>query len=248
MRFGGLSLAWLEDRKFKTGDKDNLSPAGAPYPLASLDLLGTRQEAFLAAWSRMDPGLPKVCLTQTLWACLKTAPDGTLRRDTDSGGYPFAARDRALGLVKQAGAVLLSGDQHLSSLVQHGLTGFTDGPVQFTSPAVGTAWQRWFTPTSPLAQPEATPHTGDVTDPYGNRLHVLAVANPRISCATYRATYPGTRQEIGDRALKCEGYGVLRVDKAARAFIFQCWPYDARPAGPTAQYAGWPWSLDWDEA
>ncbi len=248
MRFGGVSLAWVEDRKFKSGGKGGRAAAATPDTQATLNLLGARQEAFLQAWSRMDPGLPKVCLTQTPWACVKTTANGTMRRDPDSGGYPPAARDRALRLIKQAGAVLLSGDQHLATLIRHGLNGFTDGPVQFTSPAVGTAWQRWFTPATALAHPDATPNTGDVTDAYGNRLHVLAVANPRVPFATYRAAYPGTRQEIGDRHLKSEGYGVLRIDKAARTFHFECWPYNARPAAPTGQYPGWPVRLKWADA
>ena len=65
MRYGGVSFALLEDRKFKTGDADMKDPTGAPYPLTGLELLGARQEAFLGAWRTMHPGLPKVALAQT---------------------------------------------------------------------------------------------------------------------------------------------------------------------------------------
>jgi alkaline phosphatase D len=61
-----------------------------------------------------------------------------------------AARRTALELVKRAGALLLSGDQHLASLVRHGLDRFDDGPVQFVAPAAGSAWQRWFEPAGGL--------------------------------------------------------------------------------------------------
>lgn len=49
-------------------------PGGRRNPLPSLELLGRRQEAFLADWGASNPGRPKVCLTQTLWGCLKTLP------------------------------------------------------------------------------------------------------------------------------------------------------------------------------
>ena len=109
----------------------------------------------------------------------------------------MAARRTALELVKRAGALLLSGDQHLGSLVRHGLDGFDDGPVQFVAPAAGSAWQRWFEPAG-AAQPRWHPHTGDFTDAY-NRMRVLAVANPRLTKAAFRAARKGRNAELGDR-------------------------------------------------
>jgi hypothetical protein len=46
-------------------------------------------------------------------------------------------------------------------------------------------------------------------------MRVLAVANPRLSKAAFRAAKRGRNAELGDRDHKREGYGLIRVDKAA---------------------------------
>ena len=135
-RYGGVGFALVEDRKFKNGDKDNRDPAGRRYDLT---ILGDRQERFLQEWAAADPGSPKICFSQTLWGCLQTDERGRAQFDSDADAA-VAGRRTALELVKRAGALLLSGDQHLPSLVRHGLDSFGDGPVQFVAPAAGTAW------------------------------------------------------------------------------------------------------------
>lgn len=244
--YGGVSFAILEDRKFKNTNKTNTDESGAPLP-EPRDLLGPRQEGFLSAWAQLHPGQPKVCLTQTLFASLSTGPTGVPRADPDTNGAPAPARRTAVQLLKNARAIILSGDQHLASLVRHGITTFTDGPVQFTAPAAGSAWQRWFEPAAAL--PNATgPNTGDLTDSYGNKLRVLAVANPKITFAEVRAVQP-SGAEVGDRNLKREGYGVARIDKSARRFRLDCWPWETDPLSPGArQYDGWPYEVPFSQA
>ncbi|MER7471379.1 alkaline phosphatase D family protein [Micromonospora sp. NPDC000018] len=243
--YGGVSFAMLEDRKFKNTDADPND--GDPLP-EKLELLGERQEAFLSAWKSMHPGLPKVALTQTTLACLQTDPTGAARRDWDSNGWPKTGRDRAVQLLTDAHAVVLSGDQHLGSLVRHGVDGFADGPVQFTTPAGNSSFQRWFEPAQPLANGNEHPYTGDFTDGFGNRLRVLAVANPKVSFADYRKGYP-SGQGLGDRTLKQEGYGIVRVRPATQEFVFEAWPWDRDPrAAQTRQFAGWPVRVPFDEA
>jgi len=237
-RYGGVGFAMVEDRKFKTGDKDNRDPAGRRYDLT---ILGDRQGRFLADWAATDPGSPKICFSQTLWGCLQTDERGRAQFDSDADAA-VAGRRTALELVKRAGALLLSGDQHLASLVHHGLDGFGDGPVQFVAPAAGSAWQRWFEPAGGLPNPAGGPHTGDFTDAYGNRMRVLAVANPRITKAAFRAARKGRNAELGDRERKREGYGLVRVDKAGRQFVIECWPWDGGP-----QFEGWPYRLPFPE-
>jgi alkaline phosphatase D len=240
--YGGVSFALLEDRKFKNTNQDG-TDAGAPLE-EPRDLLGPRQEAFLQAWAALHPGQPKVALTQTAYACIQTAPDGTPQRDMDSGGSAVTGRRTALRLLREARALLLSGDQHLASLVRHGLEGPADGPVQFSAPAAGSGFQRWFEP-GPL--PNASgPHTGDFTDAFGNRFRVLAVANPRVSAAAVAAALRGPN--VGDRDLKREGYGIVEIDKTARVHRLHCWPWRNGPAalGP-GEYAGWPYELPFDE-
>lgn len=245
-RYGGTSFAILEDRKFKGGDADGLQADGTPYP-PTTDLLGDRQEAFLTAWAKTDAGLPKVCLTQTLYGCLQTDAAGTPLHDFDSNGYPPAARVRAVTLLKATSALMVGGDQHLGSLVRHGITGFGDGPMQFTIPAAGSAFQRWFEPAAKLPNPESTPFTGDFTDSFGNRMHVHAVADPLVSFSTYQQAY-GTKQQIlGDRSLKRDGYGVVRVDKANHRYVIECWPWNADPSADS-QYPGWPFTMPFTSA
>jgi alkaline phosphatase D len=241
-RYGGVSFALVEDRKFKGGGKDARDAEGVRLDPATLAILGERQERFLTAWAATDAGDPKLCLSQTLWGCLLTDPDGKPTWNPDNDAYPRARR-RALELVKRAGALLCSGDQHLASLVRHGLDGFDDGPVQFVAPAAGTAWQRWFEPAGRLPRAGASPFTGDFTDAFGNRMHVLAVANPRIDQATFRSHHPAGDHDLGDRSLKGEGFGLVRVDKAGRAFELECWQHDGR-----AQFPGWPYRLPFAEA
>jgi alkaline phosphatase D len=245
--YGGVSLAVVEDRKFKTG-ADGLDANGNPLPEDQLVLIGRRQARFLSAWQTQHPGRPKVLLTQTLWACVQTSPAGRPQADRDSNGWPPLARHRALRLVRGAHALMLSGDQHLGSLVRHGVDGVADGPVQFTPPAASSSWQRWFEPAGPLPEPGSTPYTGNWIDGFGNRVRVLAVVNPSFTQAEYRAHHPGRGQEFGDRALKNEGFGIVRINHAARVMDLECWRWDTDPAAPGAQqYPGFPFRLPFDQ-
>src|SRR5437763_1324196 len=98
------------------------------------------------------------------------APPPAARTRVGAAKRPPAATLRAIKLIKAARALLVAGDQHLGSLLRHGIASFAEGPVQFTIPAAGSAWQRWFEPAAAFPNPEATPYTGDFTDAFGNRL------------------------------------------------------------------------------
>lgn len=233
--YGGVSFAILEDRKFKTGILQ-----GADMDVYEGQLLGLRQEAFLRRWKTMDPGLPKVVLTQTVWACPQTTPQGHPLIDFDSNGFPSYARQVAVSLVKDCGALILSGDQHMASLIRHGVRDFDDGPLQFTGPAGAAGWQRWFEPGAlPNSRPNVA-NSGDFTDGFGNRMHVLAVAQPRITLAEYRRSIKGRSQRIMDRGLKREGFGMIIVDPAQGQVTMECWPWNSADQPQDGQYAGWP--------
>ncbi len=236
--YRGVSVALVEDRKFKYGP-NAVDPNGHPAPLSTLPMLGSRQEQFLAAWPSLHPGQPTLMLSQTTYATVKTTPAGGKQSDPDNDAY-VQARNRALALVKAARAVMVCGDQHLGSTVRHGLATFTDGPVQFTVPAAGTAWQRWFEATN-MPNSQGTPHTGDFTDGQGNRFRVLAVANPLVSQSQYLAAYGSSTHNFGDRSLKREGYGIVRIDKTAETYQLESWPWNVDPtADAAAPYPGWP--------
>jgi alkaline phosphatase D len=245
-RWAGVSFAVLEDRKFKDNDQVGKSATGQPLTAATRQLLGPRQEQFLATWAGLDPGLPHVALTQTLWGGATTTVDGKPFGDSDNNGAVPAGRDRALRLVKQARGILLAGDTHFASLVRHGITTFTDGPLQFTGPAAGSLWQRWFTPDHALANPEATPHTGDWTDAFGNTMHVLAVAPPKVDYPTFRRSSP-KGNDLADRTLKQEGFGLVRVDHEGHRYVLECWPWDGKPGATSGQFPGWPYELPFDQ-
>lgn len=241
-RYGGVSFAVLEDRKFKTAPTQ-----GDDLDVHEAELLGERQERFLEAWAKdQRPNEPKVCLTQTAFACVQTSPTGRPLLDWDANGHPKFQRDTAVRLLREAGALILAGDQHLATVVRHGTDSFSDGPVQFTCPAGASLWARWFEPSKPLPNARG-PHTGDWTDAFGNRLRVLAVANPTLSFREYREHRKGRAQSIEDWRLRPDGYAIVHVDRKAREFVLECWPSQADPQRKDArQFAGWPVRVAFD--
>lgn len=236
--YGGVDLVVLEDRKFKSGPLET-GPSGQPLPPADQQLLGARQEELLQELAGAGPR-PRVVLTQTMFACLETEVDGAPAAIKDSNGWPAAARTRALRAIKAARGVMLSGDTHLAALVRH-----ADGPVQFCGPAGSASYARWFEPAA-LPAPGSTPYTGDYVDGFGNALRVLAVANPLVTQAEWLGAHGS--HDLGDRSLKQEGYGLLRVDLPGRRHILEAWRWDVDPASPGASpLPGWPYVLPFDE-
>lgn len=241
--YGGVSFAVIEDRKWKT------APQQGRFYTHVAELLGARQEKFLAEWKNMRPGAPKVVVSQSIWSCLQTSPEGRSITDFDSNGYPPLGRRKAVSLVKDAGAVMIAGDQHLASVVRQGIDSYDDGPIQFSGPAGAAYWQRWFDPLEPLPNArDGVAESGDWIDGFGNKMNIMAVANPKITFAEMRAHRTGPGQALLDPDLKSEGYGVLRVSHQREEFEFECWPTKMDPTAPDArQYAGWPLTVRFDE-
>ena len=169
-------------------------------------LLGEPQESFLARWaSDPRPDAPRrLVLSQSPFVGVHTLPEGKTdavvpslavldleagdwppddvpAADTDTHGWPKPARDRAVGLIADAGALHLAGDQHLGSLVQYGLDGYRDGPWVLTAPAIANTWPRRWMPREIGGDPApGMPRGGgDFEDAFGNRFTVWRVANPR---------------------------------------------------------------------
>jgi len=243
-KFGGVDFCLLEDRKFKTAPIQ-----GSSLNMHVAELLGKRQEKFVKEWGeQVKNAEARICLTATLLACAQTSPEGEAVVDFDSNGYPPLARIHAVRLLRDANVLILSGDQHLASVIRLGDDTYTDGPIQFCGPAGSTSWTRWFEPKEKLANAGEQPYTGDFQDGYGNKMRVLAVANPSITFAEYRKHIKGRSQGIGDRNLKAEGYGVVKVDLDTKEYTLECWRWDVDPGGPGAkQYAGWPMKFRFDE-
>ena len=251
---GGINFAILEDRKFKSGPKGKIPKMGPradhindpKYDRASIDLpdlklLGDRQLEFLNKWSQDWTGAEMKCVLSQTAFCgavhLHGSEDNRLLADLDSNAWPQKGRNKALVEIRRAWAPHLCGDQHLGVLVKHGIEEFGDGPFAFTSPAiVNTVYGRWWWPEEEAAGPNPVldsplPWTGDYLDGLGNKISMMAYANP-----------PNRK----DEKQRGDGFGVVRFNKATQKITFECWPRFADVNdGDKAQFAGWPITIDY---
>ena len=256
LNVGGVDFAILEDRKFKTGPSGKIPKMG-PRPdhindpkydpnkidLPGLQLLGPRQEKFLTNWSAdWTNAEMKGVLSQTAFCGAVHMHGGSDRRllaDLDCNGWPQTPSRNALKLIRRAWAVHLCGDQHLAVTVKHGIEEHGDGPYGFTGPAlVNTIYGRWWHPLDEKAGPNPVPNsplpwTGDFKDGLGNKISMMAYANP---------------EDRNDEKKRADGYGLARFNKKTRQITFECWPRfcDVRK-GDQAQYTGWPIIVDQDD-
>ena len=252
---GGVDFAVLEDRKFKSGPAGKLPQMG-PRPdhindpkydpesvdLPGLQLLGSRQEKFLENWSQdWTNAEMKGVLSQTAFCGavhMHGGPKSRLLADLDCNGWPQTPRKRSLALIRRAWAVHLCGDQHLAVVVKHGINEHGDGPYGFTSPAlVNTIYGRWWHPLDEQPGPNPVPNsplpwTGEFKDGLGNKISMLAYANP---------------ENRKDEKQRADGYGIARFNKGKRTVTFECWPRfcDVRH-GDEAQFPGWPITVSQD--
>lgn len=251
LRVGGIDFAILEDRKFKSGPLGKIPPMG-PRPdhindpsydrsainLPDLKLLGQRQLDFLAAWGEdWSDASMKAVLSQTAFCGavhIHGQPDNRLLADLDCNGWPQHGRDDALRAIRRVWGTHLCGDQHLAVSVQHGIEAFRDGPFAFTSPAlVNTIYGRWWHPLDEQAGPNPVagsplPWTGDFEDGLGNKISMLAYANP---------------EDRTDEKKRSEGYGIARYRKSDRSITFECWDRWAEASTGAGQFPGWPITL-----
>jgi hypothetical protein len=241
---GGIDFAIIEDRKFKSGPMGKVPQQGPrpdhildpDYDPASLDLeglvlLGDRQLEFLDHWAEQTSGVEmKAVLSQTGFggtAHLHGRKENRLHADMDSNGWPQTGRKKALNAIKKANAVQIGGDQHLSTLVQHGIEEFGDGPWTFLVPSIINYYKRWWWPEDEMPginhDPEnPLPWTGDFLDGFNNMITMTAYANP-------------------DESQDGSGFGIVRFNKPAREVTFECWPRAVHVQEKGAsQFAGWP--------
>jgi len=222
-------------------------------------LLGERQLQFIKDWAAdWEDTYMKVSLTQTIFANVSSYPDsfktdaGTPRlpplpqgvipkdysiaKDMDSNGWPQSGRNRALREFRKGFTFMIGGDQHLGSVVHHGIDNWEDAGISFCVPSVANVWpRRWFPPSPGLNHEPGKPeYTGRYFDGFGNRITVYAVSNPYKS-----GIYP---EELHDRA---PGYGIVKFNKKNRTITIECWPRHVDPSHPDAvQYPGWPLTFD----
>ena len=250
LNVGGIDFAVIEDRKFKTGPA-GLIPKQGPrpdhindpnYDRASVDvpearLLGRRQLKFLHEWGKdwTDTQM-KAVLSQTIFAGgahIHGGHKGRLLADLDSNGWPQSGRARALREIRRCFALHIAGDQHLATVIHHGIHSWEDSIYSFCVPSIVNYYGRWWWP---LEEPmnhdpdSPLPFTGRFFDGMGNKITMHAYANPTTE--NYNAA----------------GYGLVRFDKATRRITLECWPrhVDVADAG-AKQVPGWPITIDQED-
>ncbi len=249
MILGGIDFAIIEDRKFKSGPKGKI-PQQGPRPdhirnpdynpnsidLDGLTLLGERQLNFLSEWGKnKDNSIMKAVLSQTGFcggAHLHGSEENRLHADLDSNGWPQKGRNNALKLIKDANAVHIAGDQHLATVIHHGIDEYEDGPWAFVVPAiVNNYYSRWWWPENGEAGKNSNnilPWTGRYKDGFDNKITMHAYANP-------------------DTDSNGAGYGVIKFHKNENNVTFECWPrYQDVTLDESKQFKGWPITVSLD--
>ncbi len=245
LNVGGVDFAIIEDRKFKSGPEGKI-PQQGPRPdhirnpdydptsvdVPGLELLGARQLNFLQNWGA-KPGVEmRAVLSQTGFcggAHLHGKKENRLHADMDSNGWPQSGRNKALKAIKAAGAVHVAGDQHLATVIRHGIEDFDDGPWAFVVPAiVNNYYSRWWWPEN--EQPgrnhnDKLPWTGQYLDGFANKITMHAYANP-------------------DGPSNGAGYGLIKFNKSKKEVTFECWPrYQDVTQEDASQFVGWPMTV-----
>lgn len=224
------------------------------------ELLGQRQLNFLESWAANWSGgtWMKFAVSQTLFGCLHTEPMGIVNdskdpeesippvgvyledqhlvADHDTGGWPQHERNAAIRKWRKAFAPHLCGDQHLGSTSHYGIDQFRDGVYSVCTPAISNLWpRRWFPPAPAPNGLPGTRNTGDYLDAFGNRMSVVAVANP--------ARYEG--EGLEGLRFRATGYTILTCNRATRKITIVVWPRWVDPSAKGARpYDGWPITIN----
>lgn len=222
--YGGVSFAILEDRKFKSSPVEDEQNA---------QLLGERQLGFVNDWTSdwQENIFFKSVISQTIFGGVNTHY-GKIQKDKDTNGWPPAARNQALKAFRKGFAFMIGGDQHLGTIVHHGIDHFGDAGYSFVVPSVGCVWPRFWNPDFKGEDhiPGEPSYTGNYTDGFGNLITVHAVANPHIT-----GKQPAYLHDLAT------GFGVVEFVKSNRSIIMECWPRFAAPGShDTLQFKSWP--------
>lgn len=255
LKWGGMSFAILEDRKFKSGldemvkHNPDIFPNGgyeaifdSTIDTRKLDvpgttLLGERQLKFLETWTTdWENAEMKSVLSQTTFAMVDNYTgkyDKEIFADFDSNGWPQSGRNKALTVIRKSFSPMISGDTHLGTLFQHGIDNWNDAGYCFATPAIANYWLRWWEPNieGENKLKNAPSYTGEYLDGFKNKITVKAAANPTLP----------EKKEGGKLSTRAAGFGVVKYNKVARTITFDCWARNVDISNPaTKQYPGWP--------
>ena len=261
MTWGRIGFAIIEDRKFKSQidvlDRQALEQEGVEFArpdhieelpdpqmvdVPTATLLGQRQLTFLRDWTADWTGQDmKAVLSQAPFAAPANVHGPTRQRleaDLDTNGWPQRGRERALREMRKGFALHINGDQHLATVIHQGVDDWGDAAYSFSMPSVVNHYRRWWKPLEPQRDlPEgALEHAGQYRDGFGNKVTMVAYANPDLS----RRGYDKWRAQAA-------GYGLIRFNKRTRQIRMECWPRGCAVARTDAvtdqdceQYPGWP--------
>lgn len=258
LNYGRVSFAIVSDRVFKSnpqrvstweGRSDQITePLKDPKSIEKpgLEMLGKRQEDFLAEWIRDWRGVDmKVLLSQTLFTNVATHHgkfDGYLFGDMDSNGWPKSARDKAIRIIRKGFVFHIAGDQHIPSIVQYGIDNYRDAGWCYVTPAISVGYSRWFRPDElgivvknrPV---HGFPNTGEYRDAFGNLNYVYAVGNP-LNFARAENRYQLAQE-------KTSGFGMVIFDQEQRNITMESWRFLAYMSKQDAdnQHPGWPFTI-----
>jgi len=242
LKIGDVDFAIIEDRKFKSGPNGKIPKQGPradhindpnynpeSINLPDLVLLGDLQHEFLIKWGKKKETKMKAVLSATGFcggAHLHGRQSNRLHADLDSNGWPQHGRNTALGLIRDAGAVHIAGDQHLPTVIHHGIDEFDDGPWAFVVPAiVNNYYSRWWWPENEKKGEnpnDKLPWTGRYLDGFNNKINMQAYANP-------------------DSKSNGAGFGFIRFNTTSNEVVFECWPRDTDlTKDGHKQFLGWP--------
>ncbi len=259
LTWGRVGFAILEDRKFKSQvgilDREALQAKGVVFSRAdhvksiadprlidvpNAKLLGDRQLKFLRHWAADWRGTDmKAALSQTVFAGAAHLHGGASKRllvDLDSNGWPQSGRNRALSELRRGFAFMIGGDQHLATVIHHGIDDFDDAGFSFCVPSIVNYYNRWWLPLDAPLKPVDTPlpNTGRYVDGLGNKVTMYAYANPDPN-----------RPKLGKWGTRAAGHGIVRFNKKTRKITVECWRRGCdvnQPEG--AQFTGWPIVVD----
>jgi len=248
LNWGGISFAIIEDRKFKSGPL-GLVPEMGPRPdhvsdpnydpkqldVPGAELLGERQLKFLRTWAAdwRDAEI-KAVLSQTIFcggAHLHGSYANRILADLDSNGWPQSGRNQALAEMRKAFALHIAGDQHLGTVMQHGIDDWDDAGYSFCVPSIANLYLRWWAPLTPgkNRRPDLPEYTGQNVDGFDNKITVWAVANPSPEANHDKLT------------TRAAGFGLVRFNKPQRRITMECWPRNVDITAEGAKpYPGWP--------
>jgi hypothetical protein len=255
LNIGGIDFAIIEDRKFKSGPNGLVPPHkgrsdhinDAEYDISKVDvkgavLLGERQLDFLEQWGKDWKNVKMKCvLSATIFANAAHLHSGKrLIADMDSNGWPQTGRKKAVSAIRKSFSLMLSGDQHLATVIHHGVDEFDDSGYSFCVPSIVNHYPRIW---SPLGEPvrkidSPLKLTGSYYDGFKNKLTMYAYANP------------GENKSITSSKLvgRAAGYGIVRFNKKTRKITMECWPRGVDLSKPDQpQYKGWPVVIDQED-